>query len=80
MTAVTLSAPIGPARVDPGDPYHLYRWCRRFGVTEEQLRMAVRLVGRDPRAVEAALLRARAAAPILVSEFRLQDERASGHD
>jgi len=81
MAAVTLPLPIGALTwIDLADPYHLLRWCRRFGVTESQLRTAVRFAGGDPRAVEAALTRARMATPILIREFRLRDERASGQE
>jgi len=80
MTTVTFSNWVPFSRIDLADPYHVYRWCRRFGVTEGQLRMAVRIAGGDPRAVEAALRRARATAPILSSEFRLQGEHYSDHD
>jgi len=68
------------ALVNIGDPYHVYRWCRRWGVTETQLRMAVRAVGREARAVEAALMRARAVTPILAMELRLREDRQAGED
>ncbi|MBM3549433.1 MAG: DUF3606 domain-containing protein [Alphaproteobacteria bacterium] len=76
MTTVTFSPPIGtPPRVDIGDPYHLMRWCRRFGVTEQQLRTAVRIAGAEVAAVEQAIRRARAGTSILVSEHRLGEDR-----
>jgi hypothetical protein len=75
--ALMTPPPIRAAQVDLGDPYHVYRWCRRWGVTESQLRTAVRAVGEEVRAVESALRRARAATPILVSEHRLPEDAAA---
>jgi len=80
MDAETIRIPPGMAVVNVGDPYHVYRWCRRWGVTERQLRAAVRSVGREARAVEAALARARPAMPILAREIRLREDRAAGDD
>lgn len=81
MTTATMHRPIvGLAFVNLADPYHVYRWCRRWGVTEGQLRTAVRAVGEEARAVEAALRRARARSPILAIERRLTDEVAPGDD
>ncbi len=68
------------ATVNLGDPYHVYRWCRRLGVTESQLRAAVHAAGDEARAVEAAIRRARSALPILATEYRLRDEGSSGDD
>lgn len=79
MTASMMRLP-GIAFVNTGDPYHVYRWCRRWGVTETQLRTAVGAVGREARAVEAALKRARGATPILAMELRLREDRQAGED
>lgn len=80
MTAASMMRPPGIALVNVGDPYHVYRWCRRWGVTESQLRTAVGAVGREVRAVEAALTRARAVTPILAMELRLREDRQAGED
>ncbi len=78
MTTLTAPRPIGTAQVDLGDPYHVYAWCRRWAVTEVQLRMAVRTVGSEARAVEAAINRARALPMILASETRFGEDRVAG--
>lgn len=80
MATASMMPPVGIARVNIGDPYHVYRWCRRWGVTESQLRTAVRTVGGEARAVEAALLRAKAPPRILATEIRLREDRPAGKD
>lgn len=80
MATVSMTLPVGIALVNVGDPYHVYRRCRRWGVTETQLKAAVRAVGREARAVEAALLRAKAPPRILASETRLREDRRAGED
>ncbi|MBL8688009.1 MAG: DUF3606 domain-containing protein [Rhodospirillaceae bacterium] len=80
MTTASMMRPVAIALVNIADPYHVYRWCRRWGVTETQLRAAVRAVGREARAVEAALLRAKAPPRILASETRLREDRTAGDD
>lgn len=80
MHTETIRIPPGTAVVNVSDPYHVYRWCRRWGVTERQLRAAVRSVGGEARAVEAALKRARSAIPILAREIRLREDHAAGDD
>ena len=80
MTGVTAPPPMSVARVNLGDPYHVYRWCRRWGVTESQLRAAVQAVGSEASAVEAAFHRARRATTILVREHRLGEDAASAVD
>ncbi len=80
MATASMMPPLGIAFVNIGDPYHVYRWCRRWGVTETQLRMAVRVAGREARAVEAALLRAKAPPRILASEISLREDHPAGED
>jgi hypothetical protein len=40
-----------PLRVDITDPSQVLWWAKRFGVTEAQLRMAVKAVGKSPKIV-----------------------------
>lgn len=80
MATASMMPSVGIAFVNTSDPYHVYRWCRRWGVTETQLRTAVRAVGREARAVEAALKRARASMPILAREVWVRDDHLAGED
>jgi hypothetical protein len=51
----TKRAPQDASRINVNEPYEVRWWTAKFGVTEAQLRAAVKAVGTGAKAVEAHL-------------------------
>jgi Protein of unknown function (DUF3606) len=48
----TLKGPQDRSRISLSEDYEVRYWCEKFGVTEEELRAAVKRVGNSAKAVE----------------------------